>query len=51
MIDPNKVYCNPGMPVTAIPRVLTEEYLYNLGLRPCRKLIGEGEEMREGTTS
>jgi len=39
----------PVDPIQFTEALLTEEYLYNLGLRPCRKLIGEGDEMREET--
>lgn len=28
---------------------LIEEYVHDLGMRPCRRLIGEGDEMREET--
>ena len=36
-------------PIKFTEELLTEEYMYNLGLRPCRRLIGEGDEMRDET--
>lgn len=40
------------MPITLVAyeeASLTEEYLHDLAMRPCRMLIGEGDEMREET--